>query len=102
MSADDPAGTAVPVASGLQVVIMRINCKPVTLIDGNVVKLGDPVGEAKLVRIKNNEDAVVLRGPQGNETLRLTPAAEKKFRTGKETQKTECETAQSEKKGASR
>jgi MSHA biogenesis protein MshK len=73
--APDAAAAGAAVA-GLQSVIMRKNGKPAALINGEVVELGDKLGEAKLVKI--TEDAVVLRGPQGEETLRLTPAAEKK------------------------
>lgn len=75
---DAPAAGAAAV--GLQSVIMRKNGKPAALINGEVVELGDKLGEAKLVKI--TEDAVVLRGPQGEETLRLTPAAEKKIGVG--------------------
>lgn len=75
---DAPAAEAA--AAGLQSVIMRKNGKPAALINGEVVELGDKLGEAKLVKI--TEDAVVLRGPQGEETLRLTPAAEKKIGVG--------------------
>lgn len=65
-----------PAATGLQSVILRKNGKPAALINGAVVELGGKVGEAKLVKV--SEDAVVLRGPGGDETLRLMPAAEKK------------------------
>lgn len=70
-AADTPAKTA-----GLQSVILRKDGKPAALINGEVVELGGMIGEAKVVRI--DEDAVLLRGPQGDETLRLTPGAEKK------------------------
>ncbi len=72
----DPAGAAVFESSGLQSVILRKGGKPAALINGNIVELGGKVGEARLIRV--NEDSVVLRGPQGDETLRLIPAAEKK------------------------
>ena len=75
------AGAAAQPA-GLQSIIQRKNGKPAALIGGVVVELGGKVGEARLVRI--GEDFVVLRGPLGNETLRLTPGAEKKaVKTGK-------------------
>jgi hypothetical protein len=72
----DPAGTAIFEFSGLQSVILRKGGKPAALINGSVIELGGKVGEARLIRV--NEDSVVLRGPQGDETLRLIPAAEKK------------------------
>lgn len=70
--------SAVPVASGLQSVILKRGLKqrPAALIHGEVVSLGGMVGESRLVKIA--EDRVVLLGPSGDrETLRLTPAAEK-------------------------
>lgn len=71
------AGDAVePVASGLQSILLRKNGKPAALIHGELVELGGKVGDAKLVRI--SENSVLLRGPQGEERLWLTPAAEKK------------------------
>lgn len=75
-----PAGAATPATpamSGLQTVILRNNGKPAALINGEVVELGGKVGEARLVKV--NEDSVLLRGPGGDETLRLIPAAEKKI-----------------------
>ncbi len=64
-------------ASGLQSVILRKQGKPAALINGEVVELGGKVGEARLIKV--SEDAVVLKGPGGEETLRLMPAAEKKI-----------------------
>ena len=66
-----------PVASGLQSVIMRHNGRPAALINGQIVELGGRVGEARLVKVE--DDAVILRGPQGDETLRLMPSVEKKM-----------------------
>lgn len=68
------AGTASN--AGLQSVILRKGGKPAALINGTVVELGGKVGEARLAKI--GEDHVVLRGSAGDETLRLTPAVEKK------------------------
>lgn len=74
------ANTTAPVLTGLQSVILRKQGKPAALINGEVVELGGKLGESTLVRI--NEDSVVLRGADGEETLRLTPAAEKKVGAG--------------------
>lgn len=76
----DAATGPTSAASGLQSVILRKHGKPAALINGEVVELGGKVGEARLVKI--SEDAVVLRGPLGEETLRLIPAAEKKAVAG--------------------
>jgi MSHA biogenesis protein MshK len=91
------AGGAAQAATGLQSVIMRKSGKPAALINGEVVELGGKLGEARLIRI--DEDAVVLKGPEGEETLRLTPAAEKKVGAGETAKRDSRETAKSEKKG---
>lgn len=41
------------------------------MIDGQIYKLGDMVGDTKLVRIR--AESVVLSGPSGKEELFLTP-----------------------------
>ncbi|MCX8018356.1 MAG: hypothetical protein N2690_10720 [Rhodocyclaceae bacterium] len=71
----EAAADAPPPASGLQSIILRKQGKPAALINGEIVELGGKVGEARLVKI--SEDRVVLRGPMGEETLRLMPAAAK-------------------------
>lgn len=80
------AGEAAATATSLQSIIRRKNGKPAALIGGVVVELGGKVGEARLVRI--GEDFAVLRGPLGNETLRLTPDVEKKAVTTEKTAET--------------
>jgi MSHA biogenesis protein MshK len=70
------AGARPSVASGLQSVILRKKGKPAALINGEIVELGGKVGESRLVKV--SEDAVVLKGPAGVETLRLMPSAEKR------------------------
>jgi MSHA biogenesis protein MshK len=57
-------------------VILKRQGKPAALINGEVVELGGKVGAATLVKV--SEDAVVLKGPDGEEILRLIPSAEKK------------------------
>lgn len=63
-------------ASGLQSILRRKGGKPAAMINGELVELGGKVGEARLTRI--GEDFVVIRGPQGVETLYLTPGIAKK------------------------
>lgn len=67
---------AAPASGGLQSVILKKKGKPAALINGEIVELGGMVGESKLVKV--SEDAVVLKGPAGEETLRLMPSAEKR------------------------
>jgi len=74
--ADPSLETGIAANSGLQSVILRKSGKPAALINGVVVELGGKVDEARLVKV--GEDHVVLRGPLGDETLRLMPTAEKK------------------------
>ncbi|WP_126446996.1 MSHA biogenesis protein MshK [Sulfuricystis multivorans] len=69
------SGAAQEAASGLQSILRRKAGKPAAMINGTVVELGGKVGEARLTRI--GEDFVVLRGPQGIETLYLTPGVKK-------------------------
>ena len=64
-----------PPPSGLQTVILGKGRKPMAVINGVTVELGDKVGDATLVKISESE--VVLRGPAGKETLFLTPGVEK-------------------------
>jgi len=68
--------TAPDAPVGLQSIIRRKGGKPAAMINGIVVELGGKVGEARLARV--GEDFVVLRGPQGAETLYLTPGITKK------------------------
>jgi hypothetical protein len=65
--------------SGLQSIIRRHGQKPRALINGELVTLGDKVGEARLVAIK--DDHVVLQDASGQrETLALTPGINKQAR----------------------
>ena len=69
------------VSVGLQSIILRKEGRPAALINGEIIELGGRVGEMRLVKVE--EDAVVLLGPEGRETLRLTPTAEKKLKIEK-------------------
>lgn len=65
-------------SSGLQAVVLHgQGGKPVAIINGETVRLGAKVGEAKLVSV--TESSAVLQGPNGREVLRMTPQIEKKF-----------------------
>ncbi len=66
---------AAQTGGGLQSVILHKDRRPAALINGQVVELGGMLGDTRLVLVE--EDAVVLLGPQGRETLRLMPAVEK-------------------------
>ncbi|MDD5174830.1 MAG: hypothetical protein PHQ05_00215 [Sterolibacterium sp.] len=75
----EPASTAttegVPPPSGLQSIILGKGRKPMAVINGVAVELGDKIGDATLVKISESE--VVLKGPAGKEILYLTPGVEK-------------------------
>ena len=62
-------------ASVLQTIILRRKGKPLAVINGETVELGGRIGDARLVKLSDNE--AVLQGPRGRESLRLTPAAGK-------------------------
>ena len=73
----DAGGMAGENAGGpvLQSVLIPRQGKPLAVIDGQTVRLGQRFGEARLIRV--NEHEVVLDGPQGVERLQLTPGIEK-------------------------
>ena len=56
--------------------IPRRGGRPTAVIDGQVVRLGQKLGEARLVRLTETE--AVLESAAGRETLRLTPDVIKK------------------------
>ena len=66
-----------PVFSGpvLESVIIPKKGKPLAVISGRPVRLGESYGESCLIRL--NEREAVLDGPAGIERLSLTPGIEK-------------------------
>lgn len=64
-----------PLPAVLQSVIVPSKGKPVAIIGGLQVRLGDKFGESRLVRL--SEQGAVLVGPNGTEHLPLTPMVEK-------------------------
>ena len=64
-------------SSGLQSVMIPRQGKPVAIIDGKYVPLGERHGEWELVAVAETE--VVLAKGKERKVLRLTPAAEKKL-----------------------
>ncbi len=74
----DGTGAAVPSAGGRlrSIKMPRRGGKPVAIIDGQVVGIGDKVGEARLIRLTGSE--AVLESASGRETLFLTPDVTKK------------------------
>lgn len=55
------------------------------IIDGHIVSVGERVGDARLVKLTGQE--AVLQGPNGRETLSLTPSVEKKMQEDKKAPK---------------
>ncbi|WP_319243164.1 hypothetical protein [uncultured Propionivibrio sp.] len=75
----DPAaadGKEVAIAPVLQSVVMPVKGKPIAIIGGQQVRLGEKIGENRLVRL--NEREAVLEGPGGAERLSLTPLVDKR------------------------
>ncbi len=73
--ADEPMGNA------LQSVLIPKKGKPVAIIGGQAYRLGERVGENRLIRLTEKE--AVLKGPGGIERLQLTPGIEKTRLTDK-------------------
>ncbi len=59
----------------LQSVLIPKKGRPVAVIGGQQVRLGEKYGESRLVRLSERE--AVLEGPSGTERLSLTPGVEK-------------------------
>ena len=64
----EPGEPAGPV---LQSVLIPKSGRPLAVIDGQQVRLGERYGESRLVKLSERE--AVLDGPNGSERLRLTP-----------------------------
>lgn len=64
-----------PTGPVLQSVLIPKNGRPLAVIDGQQVRLGERYGESRLVKLSERE--AVLDGPNGSERLRLTPDVEK-------------------------
>lgn len=65
----------IPAPNGLQTIIVGRGHKPMAVINGLLVGLGDKVGEATLVKLSESE--AVLQGPAGREVLQLLPGVAK-------------------------
>lgn len=67
----------VPPPSGLQTIILGKGHKPMAVINGTMVEVGDKVGDATLVKLTESE--AVLQGPAGKQVLHLLPGLVKKM-----------------------
>lgn len=65
----------------LQSVLSPRSGKATAIISGQMVRVGERIGEARLVRLSETE--AVLRGPRGVERLFLTPEVNKTSGTSK-------------------
>lgn len=74
---DASPGAEAATALRLQSVLVPQGGRPVAVIGGKTVTLGDSVGGAKLVRL--NEREAVLQGADGVTHLYLTPDVEKQM-----------------------
>jgi MSHA biogenesis protein MshK len=82
-TADEAGAATGPV---LQSVLIPKNGRPLAVIDGQQVRLGERLGERRLVRLSERE--AVLDGPLGIERLQLTPGVEKTNVVAKKATKT--------------
>lgn len=80
---DEAGAAAGPV---LQSVLIPKNGRPLAVIDGHQIRLGERLGERRLVRLSERE--AVLDGPLGIERLQLTPGVEKTNVVAKKATKT--------------
>ena len=88
-----PAGISAPVTDSMEVtgpvlqsVIIPKKGRPVAVIGGQQVRLGEMYGESRLVRLTERE--AVLESAAGTERLMLTPGIEKTNMISKTTTKT--------------
>lgn len=67
-------------AGGLQAIVMRRGGKSSAVIDGEEVRVGERIGDKASGRrvLKISENAVVVQGESGRETIRLIAAAVEK------------------------
>ena len=78
--ADAPLpGNVASATDGVQAIIMRKGGKPAAIVGGQMVHVGDRLGDKTQGKrvLKIREDAVVIAGDEGNETLFLHPLAKK-------------------------
>lgn len=64
-----------PTENGVQTVILRPGGKSAAVINGKYVERGAMVGDKQVLKISESE--VVLRGVNGREVIKVTPAIEK-------------------------
>lgn len=79
-AAPGTAGVTAAAADGgfrLQSVLLPKHGKPLAVIGGKTVRLGEKFGDSRLIRVTERE--AVLNGPQGIQRLFLTPEAEKRM-----------------------
>ena len=72
------SGAGMSVGPALQSVILPKGGRPVALIDGQELRVGDKLGDGVVTFI--GETQVKIKGPAGVEVLRLTPGVEKTSR----------------------
>ena len=73
--ADNAGEASVPPEMVLQSVLIPKKGRPLAVIGGQTVKLGEMFDDRRLVKVSDRE--VVLEGPNGKESLPLTPGVEK-------------------------
>lgn len=77
--ANVPPADGETATDGVQAIILRKGGRPAAIVGGQTVHVGDRLGDPRHGKrvLKIREDAVVLKGEDGIETLRLHPLAEK-------------------------
>lgn len=75
LSAASAADAEAPTGPVLQSVVMPKKGKPLAVIGGQQIRLGEMYGDSRLIKLTERE--AVLEGPAGTERLPLTPGIEK-------------------------
>lgn len=73
------AKTETPNAPLLQSVILRKGAEPRALVNGEWLRTGEAFGDLKILKIL--ADRVVIKGPQGRQTLKMMPDVEMRTAT---------------------
>lgn len=77
--ANVPPADGEAATDGVQAIILRKTGRPSAIVGGQTVHVGDRLGDPQHGKqiLKIRENAVVIKGEDGIETLRLHPLAEK-------------------------
>ncbi|HVK56527.1 MAG TPA: hypothetical protein VM532_16050 [Burkholderiales bacterium] len=76
-TAESVAPVSAGIGSKLQSIKLPRGGKPLAIIDGQRVSIGEKFGDAEVLKITESE--VVLKGPEGVRTLKMAPDVQKQL-----------------------